>query len=350
MAGTKRDLDDTRKRLELWFADRLGRSVVVSDLSIPKAGFSNETVLGRLRSGEEETEFVVRIQPTGHQLFLEPDALFQARMMKSLAAVDGVPIPRVLFEESDPSVLGSAFFVMERIHGRIPSDTPSWHAGGWTTELLPDERARLYDNGLVAMAALHAADWREGFGFLERPGTGTALDRYIDHIGRWYSWSKPSLRFGADTIDAALDHVTQHRPDDAEVTVVTWGDARVGNIIFEDDLSVAALLDWEGAALGPPGLDVGWWLMFEDFFSVEQGTPRLPGVPGLDRTLARYVELSGRAIADIRYYQIVAGLVFSLINSRLADLYISSYGADPEKSRVFIDRTTRMTAAWLAEV
>lgn len=361
MSGKRRDLDDTRKRLEAWFSGRLGRRIVVSELSIPKAGFSNETLLGQMRVGEMadmgdmgdegdedvETEFVVRIEPTGHQLFLEPDALFQARVMKSLGDAGGVRVPRVLFEESDPSVLGSAFFVMERVHGRIPSDTPSWHAGGWTTELSPSERSRLYDNGLSAMAALHAVDARAGFAFLERPGTGSALDRYIDHVGRWHAWSKPSLRFDAETIDAALAYVRAHRPDDAEDVAVVWGDARVGNIIFAEDLSVAAMLDWEGAVLGPPGLDVGWWLMFEDFFSIEQDTPRLDGVPGPEQTLERYESLTGRKIPDIRYYQIFAGLVFALINSRLADLYITRYGADPDKARVFIDRTTRMIAAWL---
>jgi aminoglycoside phosphotransferase (APT) family kinase protein len=347
MAGAKRDLVQTSEQLKSWFEARLGHPAQISDLSIPKAGFSNETILGQLTSEGQEIEFVVRIEPTGHQLFLEPDALFQARMMKALANAEGVPVPRVLFEESDSAVLGSAFFVMERVHGRIPSDTPSWHAGGWTTELSPAERGRLYDNGIAAMVALHALDWRENFGFLEREGTGTALDRYLDHVTEWHGWSKPSLLFHPERIDAALDYVRQNRPADADALCVTWGDARVGNVIYGDDLEVAALLDWEGAVLGPPGLDVAWWLMFEDFFSIEQGTPRLEGVAGPEATLARYEQLSGRKIPDILYYQILAGLIFSLINSRLADLYIKNYGAKPENARVFIDRTTQMIAAWL---
>lgn len=349
MAGTKRDLKETTKSLETWFAARMGQPATVSELTIPKAGFSNETLLGKLTMGAEDLHFVVRIEPTGHQLFLEPDALFQSAMMKALASAKTVPVPTVLFEEPDPTVLGSPFFVMKRVFGRVPSDTPTWHAGGWTKDLSPLEQGLLYDNGLKAMVALHALDWRQGFGFLERKGSGSALDRHIEHVAQWHQWSSPSLRFNPDIIAAALDYVRSHRPPDAEEVCVTWGDARVGNMIFNDNLSVAALLDWEGASLGPAAMDVAWWLMFEDFFSVEQNTPRLPGVPGPEETLARYRELSGREIPDILYYQVLAGLTFALINSRLADLYISNYGADPKQATAFIDRTTRMIAAWLAK-
>jgi aminoglycoside phosphotransferase (APT) family kinase protein len=345
----RRDLDATRQALAAWFGAQVGAPATVSDLSIPKAGFSNETVLGRLSAAGEQLDFVVRIQPTGHQLFVEPDALFQAAMMKALRRAGGPPVPTVLFEESDPSVLGAPFFVMQRVFGRVPSDRPGWHAGGWTTELDPAECARLYDNGLRALVALHAVDCHDGFECLTRSGRGDAFDRYLEHVTTWYEWSKPSLRFSPEVVTAALEYVRSRRPEGADEVCISWGDARVGNMIFDDALEVAAVLDWEGAALGPPGIDAGWWLMFEAFFTVEEGTPRLAGVPGPEETLARYEALSGRKIHDIRYYQILAGLVFSLINSRLADLYLTRYKADPEQATVFIDRTTRMTAAWLAD-
>lgn len=346
MAGTRRDLTKTTAALAAWFSDRLGTPCTVTDVSIPKAGFSNETVLGTLHARGESTDFVVRIQPTGHQLFLEPDATFQARMMTALRAIGAVPVPTVLHEETDERVLGAPFFVMERVHGRVPSDTPTWHAGGWTTELSIEERGRLYDNGLRALVALHAVEPGEEFTFLRTSPEGSPLAAHVEHLRAWHEWSTPSLRFGKDVIDAALAHLVEARPEDDSATI-TWGDARVGNMIFDDDLAVAAMLDWEGATLGPVGIDVAWWLMFEDFFSVEQGTPRLEGVPGPEETVARYVELGGREVVDLGYYLVMAGMTFALINSRLADLYITHYGADPERSRSFIDRTTRMTAAYL---
>jgi aminoglycoside phosphotransferase (APT) family kinase protein len=351
MATTaKRDLEHARVALEHWAAEKLGViEVAVSDLSVPKAGFSNETILGRLRwsdldGGRHEARVVVRIEPSDHQLFLDPDAMFQARVMRALARHQ-VPVPEVLFEEPSAALLGAPFFVMRLVEGRIPSDLPSWHVAGWTTRLDRADRARLYDNALAALVALHATDWQDGLEFLQRRGSGSAFDRYLDHVDRWYRWSEPSRRFGVDVIDRALEHVWSRRPEHPD-TGVTWGDARPGNIIFADDLSVAALLDWESATLGPAEIDVGWWLMFEEFLSEAQGVSRLDGIPDRAGTIARYEELGGRRLNDIRYYEILAGLVFSLINSRVADLTIAN-GLAVEVAAKYVTRVTDMMARWL---
>jgi aminoglycoside phosphotransferase (APT) family kinase protein len=349
----KRNLDITRKTLEEWLSARLqSKDVTVSELSVPKAGFSNETIIGRLQwtnneGPEYDFRFVVRIQPSDHQVFLKPDAMFQSRVMRQLSRYPDVPVPNVLFDEPDQGILGAPFFLMEHVAGRIPSDVPSWHAGGWTTRLTPVERGRLYDNGLKALAALHAIDHNDGFDFLGYPGDGTALDRYLSHVERWYEWSEPSRQFATDVIDAAFQYVQACRPE-ASSASVTWGDARVGNMIFTDDLSVASMLDWEGAALGTPEIDVAWWLMFEEYFSEAQGVPRLEGVPGRDSTIARYEDLSGRTLSRIEYYEILAGLVFALINSRLADLAITSGQLSVDQASEYVTRVTDMTARWLS--
>jgi aminoglycoside phosphotransferase (APT) family kinase protein len=349
----RRNLEVTREALEEWLSDRLHtKDVTVSELTIPKAGFSNETILGRLAwngGGDErhEVRFVVRIQPSDHQVFLKPDAMFQSRVMRELSRHPGLRVPNVLFDEPDDGVLGSPFFLMELVEGRIPADVPlGWHGSGWTTRLAPDDRSLLYDNALAALVALHAIDWNDGFAFLDKPGSGSALDRYLAHVDEWYTWSAPGHRFGTDVIDAALQYVHEQRPDDGSASV-TWGDARMGNMIFADDLSVAAMLDWEGAALGPPGIDVGWWLMFEEYFSQAQGIPRLEGVLGRAGTIARYEELSGRSLAHIEYYEILAGLVFALINSRLADLAITGGQLNESAAAEYVTRVTDMTALWL---
>jgi len=348
----KRDVAETERALEVWLARRLGvGQVIVSDLSIPRAGFSNETLMLRAtwddERGAPRTEgFVVRIEPSEHQVFLTPDVMFQARMMTELACHPGVPVPEVWFTEEDPEILGARFFLMGRIDGQIPPDLPSWHERGWVTELQPDERARLYDNALAAMGALHQIDWRDGFEFLAWPNGAGPLAGYLGHVGRWYEWSASARTIDADVIAAAFSHVMDDPPAD-DVACITWGDARVGNVIFARDLSVAAMLDWEGAALGTPGIDVGWWLMFEEFLSEAKGVARLAGVPGRDATLARYSQLTGNTLSDPRYYEILAGLVFALINSRLAELLIGRQMIDPQRGREFVTRVTTMLAHWL---
>ena len=96
-----------------------------------------------------------------------------------------------------------------------------------------------------------------------------------------------------------------------------WGDARVGNVIFADDLSVAAVLDWEMATLGPIELDVAWWLMFEELQTGARGILRLEGIPGPDEPISLYEELSGRRLRDLNYYMTLDWLRLSLTRTRM---------------------------------
>ena len=71
-------------------------------------------------------------------------------------------------------------------------------------------------------------------------------------------------------------------------------------MVFADDLSVAAMLDWEGATLGPPEIDVAWWVMFDEFLCEANGLTRLSGVHDRSATLQRYAELAGQRPARHR--------------------------------------------------
>jgi aminoglycoside phosphotransferase (APT) family kinase protein len=348
-----RDLVATRQALHAWLAGRLGvEDVSVSALVVPRSGMSNETVFGEAEwvspdGAVVRHRLVVRIQPTAHQLFVRPDVLREGRVMQTLAQVSDVPVPPVLFTEADPSVLGAPFVVMEQVPGRVPPDVPSWHARGWTVELSPDGRRVLYDNALKALAALHRVDWQTHFTFLSPADSSSLLDAYVRQIRHWYEWCLPILKYTPEIIADALDYVERERPD-LDRTSVVWGDARPGNVIFRQDLGVAALLDWETATIGPPELDLGWWLMFEEFLCEAQGLSRLPGVAGRDETIERYAALSGHDVGDVRYFEIVAGLVLSLINSRLADLLISSGRTSADLASTYVTRVTSMLDCWLA--
>jgi aminoglycoside phosphotransferase (APT) family kinase protein len=340
----------TKVALEAWLRKRLDATdIEVTDLDVPRAGFSNETVLGRAAwrgaSGSHDRPFVLRIEATGHQLYPESDALRQAAIMQALGG--RVPVPSIWLAESDPAVLGAPFFLMDRVEGHVPPDLPSHHKRGWVADLPPDHRALLYDNGLAAMAQLHAVDWRDGLRLLEPPGTGSALDRYLVQVRSWYDWCASAIDIGAEHIHAAMTHVVEHRPHDPGA-VISWGDARVGNIIYAGDLSVAALVDWEAATIAPACVDLGWWLMFDRYLSDAQGVARLEGVPGPEATVARYEALAGAPVPDIAYYELLAALVFSLINSRLFELLLANELADRSAAEIVMGRVTGMIASALA--
>jgi aminoglycoside phosphotransferase (APT) family kinase protein len=349
---------ETREVLGEWLAGRLARQgcvgVRLGVLSQPDAGYSGRTFFAEASwvaadGSRRDEELVVRVQSSDQQLFVAPDALRQARIMSALAGRPGLPVPKIWFTEPDPHVLGAPFYVMGRVRGRVPGDVPSWHRRGWTVELSPAQRQRLYDNALAALVALHRVDWRSELSFLAPEGPGTALDRYLAQLERWYEWCGASLRFGPDVLAAALRQVLDRRPDDPG-EVVVWGDARVGNICFADDLSIAALFDWETATVGPAGIDLGWWLMFEQYLCEAQGLRRLDGVPGREQTIARYRELGGTGIRDIDYYELVAAVVMTLICSRLADVLVGTGRVSAEIAAIYPTRAVSLVRQSLARL
>jgi aminoglycoside phosphotransferase (APT) family kinase protein len=348
-----RDAEGTARILEAWLCDRLPTSsVTVTGLTVPRAGFSNETILGNatwapLANGSTRSEvahsmdFVVRVQPTDHQLYLAPDALRQARTMTALAG--HVAIPRVLLIEMDSTILGAPFFLMERVFGHIPGDVPSWHDRGWVVELSANARSRLHENAVRALVRLHAIDVSTGqFDFLGPDGTDKPIQGVVDQLARFHYWCKPVLRYGADVIDAAMQYVLEEVPDNDRRTIV-WGDARVGNMIFSDGLDVAAMLDWEAASLGPAEIDVAWWVMFDEYLCEANGLQRLPGIPDRSATYARYEELAGSELRDVQYFEVLTGLQFALINSRMADLLISTGKTSESFAVELVTRVTSMT-------
>jgi aminoglycoside phosphotransferase (APT) family kinase protein len=275
MAGhADRAARETRLRdaLLAWLPSRLAPAghadFALSDLTAPDAGYSGMTAFFTASwtdetGGTTSRDLVLRMQSDVHQVFVAPDALRQAEVMRRLGRHPGVTTPEIVATEADPSVLGAPFYLMTRVAGRVPSDVPSWHKRGWTTTLSAEERARFYDNALRSLVAVHAIDDPDDLAYLRghsdaagaadaagRPGT-TALERYLDEIVAWHAWCAEDLAVGADLIREALDLLVAARPDTAAEGVV-WGDARVGNISFADDLTVAALFDWEGATTGPP--------------------------------------------------------------------------------------------------
>lgn len=90
----------------------------------------------------------------------------------------------------------------------------------------------------------------------------------------------------------------------------------MGNTLFADGLGVAALLDFEVASLGPPEIDLAWWLYCEDLFSVQFGIERLAGIPSAEDAIAGFEELYGRAMPEFDYYLAIAALKHAVLSIR----------------------------------
>lgn len=319
--GEQRDPETLRERLTAWLrAQRPGATAVELSLPVaPKIGFSNETFLvdAHVREGGRElTEpLVVRLEPTEFRVFPEYDLPRQARVLRALAGSE-VPVARVRWLEEDAAILGSPFYVMDRIEGDVPSEVPNYHAFGFCHEATPERRARLWWNGIEALARIHRLDWRaRGLDFLDVPPAGTGpLDQQLAYYARYLEW----VRRGRPQpiLQAALAWLREHRYVPRRVGLC-WGDARLPNLMFRDD-AVVAVLDWEMAFLGDPEADLGWWILLDWAQSEGYGLPRLPGFPGPEETIRRYEEAVGWRVEHAAYQEVFAAFRFGVIMARIA--------------------------------
>jgi aminoglycoside phosphotransferase (APT) family kinase protein len=307
----QRDLEADGKKLESWLCRRIpaASDLRMSPLVSPKtSGFSNETLLCDVEwteDGERRKEpLVVRIQPIGYQVFLEYDLGLQFRTMERLAASD-VPVPRVLWlEEQDDGIFGAPFYVMRKVEGRVPTDNPPYHMGGWLHDVTPEERRAIWLASFDCMARIHRLDVdATGMGSLRRPELGSnGLDQELAYYRRYLEWASGGRE--QPVIEAALEWLEKNRPSD-EPEGLVWGDARMGNIIY-DGAEPAAVLDWEMVTVGSPEKDVAWAMFVDWHHSEGVGAPRLAGFPSDEETLAFYADRSGHEVRNLHYYKVFA--------------------------------------------
>jgi aminoglycoside phosphotransferase (APT) family kinase protein len=315
-----RDLEQSARRLREWLAPKLlgVTDLVVSDLVVPRAHpISTETLTFRAdwnRGGAPGgARYVVKVAPDGAGVFPRYDMVTEQWVMQALSVHSAAPVPAAPWVETDASVLGAPFLVMERLDGRVARDDPPYTATGWVLDLTTGERARMYDNGLIALAQVHATDPQVlGLDFLDRPALGaTALDQQITVWRESYR-----VTGGTDpVIEAGFAWVDANRPV-GEPTVLNWGSARLGNLLFADDLRVTGVLDWKMVGLGSPESDLGWWLFVQRHHTEGLGLPLPSGFPDHAATVARYTELTGHQVHHLDFYETFGALRLAILMHR----------------------------------
>ena len=317
--------DLSKESLVRCLTDRLrATDMEVSDLHHPQEGRSGSMISFRASWQVDDVRYerkLIARFPANFVLFLDYDLMHEWRMMEALST-SAVPVPPLLFCETDAAVLGRPFYVMGHVDGRVPQTTPSYHATGFVAdELDPSERADMWFNGLTALAEVHAVDHRRGFDFLWRAERGSrGLDQYLSWVRDWYRWMQAGRTY--PIVEEALEYLFANKPSDAPDCVL-WGDARIGNVLFDGSNKVAALLDWEMAALGPAEVDLAWWLVMDRVLSEWLELPRLAGLPGRNESITFYERAAGRSVHQMEYYEILAALRFALVLIRAAERYRS---------------------------
>ncbi|MEU8382427.1 phosphotransferase family protein [Streptosporangium sp. NPDC048865] len=326
MRTSTRDLGELRERMRSWLAGRVGAPVALSPLSRPSGnGMSSETLLfdasWTSAEGAHEVPCVARMAPASEAVPVFPgyDLGRQYEVMRLVRERAGVLAPRTLWYEPDPGPLGAPFFVMERLTGDVPPDVLPYTFGSWLLDASPADRGRLQRSSVEILAGLHGTPFTAGeLRPLETPGTdGTALRGHVDDQRAYYEWAHGSTPI--PLLERAFGWLEEHWPAAPGPDVLTWGDARIGNVMYRDFTPVA-VLDWEMAAIGPRELDISWMIFLHTFFQDITEFMGLPGMPDFMRredVCQTYHEITGYKPRDMEFYETYAALRHGIIMARV---------------------------------
>jgi aminoglycoside phosphotransferase (APT) family kinase protein len=329
LTRSDRDHSQTADRLSSWLSVRLGSDaepVIDSLVSPEKNGMSSETLLvdATWTEGGERSQhkLVARLEPpmTAVPVFPSYQLDRQFDTMRLVAERSGAPIPKTYWLERDAEPIGAPFFVMERVDGEVPPDVMPYNMGSWLSESSAEEQANLERSTIEVLAQIHGiADSANVFAFLAegRDPSVSPLRAHFDAQREYYRWSNDGEAI--PVLDAAFDHLEATWPEEEPESVLSWGDSRIGNMMYRDHRPVA-VFDWEMAAIGPRELDLAWLIFLHRFFEdicIEFGLPGMPEFLERGRVEAVYEELSGHRPQAMDWFLTYAALRHGVVMSRV---------------------------------
>ncbi|MEN7343245.1 MAG: phosphotransferase family protein [Pseudomonadota bacterium] len=259
-----------------------------------KGGQSNPTYQITAKSGK----YVLRRKPPGKLL---PSAHAVDREFRVLSALwnEGFPVPRPYALCEDDDVIGTMFYVMDCVEGRI-----FWEPN--LPDLSPEERTAIYDQKNRTIARLHSLDY-EAMGLTDYGKPGNYFAR---QIGRWSKQYYASETKEISDMNKLIEWLEANIPDDQSSSIV-HGDYRLDNMIIRSDgPEVAAVLDWELSTIGHPLADFTYHLMTWRMPDIGVGAGGLAdhdlarlGIPDEESYVRMYCERTGRdGIVNREFY------------------------------------------------
>lgn len=274
-------------RLEAWCQAQIPGFGAVREIVQISGGVSNPTFFLSTDDGLKRHEFVLRKQPPGKLL---PSAHQIDREYRIMTALNGsdVPVPRTRALCVDTDIIGTTFYLMERLHGRVLSEVS-----------LPDiprpERAIIYRELAEVLAKLHSVDVESrGLSDFGRPG-----NFFERQLQRWIKQYRSAQTEEIPEMERLIEYLPANIPDD-NVTTIVHGDYRLGNVMFHPtEPRMIAVLDWELSTLGHPFADVAYSCLMWEFDSGTFGflkgidTDAL-GIPPQTEFVSTYLRRAGR--------------------------------------------------------
>lgn len=265
--------------------------------------------------GPARTEaLILRLAPPGVRAAGPADVVRQARLLRCLSSL-GVAVPRVRWSGSDTRYFGTPFHVVQRVDGRtFGLDEPDGTRG-------MGDVGTVGRNAVRHLAQLHRLDPAAVTSVLDEP-----LDLQTD-IARWDRFVErtgdPTLVVDVPELRAMLCARIPRAPRIG----ILHGDYQWSNVLVRDE-QIAAMLDWELAAVGPVLTDLGWLCLFSD---PQCWTPPivLPPLPSPDELVSEYATESGDDVDEIDWYRAHAAYKFGIIAALNLGLHLRGKRHDP---------------------
>ena len=327
-----RDMTTLPTLLSEWLEGIMGSGIrpdVTVESGVDSNGMSSETIIltGRwTQDGKKvEEKWVARVAPTEQDVpvFIDYRMDHQYDVIRMVAELTDVPVPRVRWIEPTGELLGSPFFLMDLVEGSVPPDVMPYTFGdNWFADAPADKQRELQDATVEVLAKLHsipnAAKTFEFLAEVDPPGD-TALRRHFEWLKQWDQFAVPDIG-RSELVETALGWLEDNFPTElaAGEPVLAWGDSRIGNVLYQDFRPVA-VLDWEMATVGPRELDVAWIIFAHMVFQELAGLAGLPGLPTVMReedVRATYQKLAGVELGDLRWFYVYSAVIWCVVFMR----------------------------------
>ena len=305
------------EKVHEWLAPKIDEKVLPEVLQF-RSGASNLTYLLRYPN----REIVLRRPPIGTKAVSAHDMKREYLIQSRLKSVYPL-VPNMIALCDDHSILGSDFYLMDRVQGEIfRRDVP--------TSLTEKDISVMAESLVSGLAQLHSVDasvlaeLNKGPGYVSRQVEG---------------WSKRYRNALTDDVpggETVMKWLHENKPEDLELVVI-HGDWRIDNMVFNlEAREVAGVLDWELATVGDPLMDLGsslaYWVDRDDdaeFAALRRQPSHLPGMPTRREFIDRYLALSGRRCDDFTFYEVFGLFRLTVIIQQIWARYRAGQTSNP---------------------
>ena len=283
-----------------------------------RSGASNLTYLLKY----PDQELVLRRPPVGTKAASAHDMKREFLIQSRLKPVYEL-VPNVIALCEDQSIIGSDFYVMERINGEIfRKDVPE--------NITKEDIAIMAESMVAGLAQLHSVDatvlqeLNKGPGYVERQVTG------------WSKRYRAALTDDVPDAEDVMNWLAANQPGDVDSCVI-HGDWRIDNMVFDlGAKKLAGVLDWELATVGDPLMDLGsalaYWIDKDDepmFASLRRQPSNLEGMPTRKEFITKYLEISGRKCDDFTFYEVFGLFRLTVIIQQIWARYRAGQTTNP---------------------